>query len=256
MIRWIGALALAMTLTGPAHAACRLALALALDVSSSVDAREYRLQLDGLAGALLDPDVQDAIFAMSPVNVRFMVYEWGDANSQRVLVDWVEAETPADVEALANRLRATRADSGRDATGLGRAIEFGARALQTQSDCWQLTLDTSGDGPNNDGPEPALLRDSPAMARVTVNALVVSTDSTYAGVADRRQAEIKELLSYFHARVITGPMAFAEVALSFEDFEASMRRKLLRELAGLAVSDLGPNASDIATRARLRTIDQ
>lgn len=34
-----------------AQANCRLALALGLDVSGSVDSREYRLQLDGLANA-------------------------------------------------------------------------------------------------------------------------------------------------------------------------------------------------------------
>ena len=54
-----------------------LALALGLDVSQSVDAVEYRLQLDGLANALEDAEVQSAIFAYAPVTVRLMVYEWG-----------------------------------------------------------------------------------------------------------------------------------------------------------------------------------
>ena len=39
---------------------CRLALLLALDVSSSVDDDEYRLQKEGLAAALSDPDVRHA----------------------------------------------------------------------------------------------------------------------------------------------------------------------------------------------------
>ena len=44
---------LAMLTAAPAAAQCRQALALALgpDVSGSVDKVEYRLQLDGLAGA-------------------------------------------------------------------------------------------------------------------------------------------------------------------------------------------------------------
>ena len=42
-------------------AECRQALALGLDVSGSVDAREYRLQLDGVAGALDDPAVRAAV---------------------------------------------------------------------------------------------------------------------------------------------------------------------------------------------------
>ena len=43
---------------GAAAAECRLALSLGLDVSSSVDAREYRLQTEGLAAALIAPEVR------------------------------------------------------------------------------------------------------------------------------------------------------------------------------------------------------
>ena len=48
----------------PAQAACRLALVMALDVSGSVDQTEYRLQMEGLADALSDPDVAAALFAI------------------------------------------------------------------------------------------------------------------------------------------------------------------------------------------------
>ena len=47
-----------------AAAACRQALAIGLDISGSVDEAEYRLQLDGLASALLNPDVQKAFLAI------------------------------------------------------------------------------------------------------------------------------------------------------------------------------------------------
>ncbi|MGR3364390.1 MAG: DUF1194 domain-containing protein, partial [Maritimibacter harenae] len=45
------------------EADCRQALVLALDVSGSVDAGEYRLQMDGLAQALTAPEVAAAILA-------------------------------------------------------------------------------------------------------------------------------------------------------------------------------------------------
>jgi hypothetical protein len=38
--------------------------------------------------------------------------------------------------------------------------------------------------------------------------------------------------------VITGSGAFVETALGFDDYEAAMTRKLLRELEVLAVSEL------------------
>ena len=51
----------------PAAAECRLALALAFDVSASVDAREYRLMMQGTAAALRDPDVTRAALSGNPV---------------------------------------------------------------------------------------------------------------------------------------------------------------------------------------------
>ncbi|MEM9846126.1 MAG: DUF1194 domain-containing protein, partial [Pseudomonadota bacterium] len=53
-----------------AQAGCRQALALGLDVSGSVDTREYRLQTDGLAEALRDPEVQSAFLALPSLPVR------------------------------------------------------------------------------------------------------------------------------------------------------------------------------------------
>ena len=41
--------------------ACDLALALAVDVSGSVDRQEYQLQMDGLATALNDPLISEAL---------------------------------------------------------------------------------------------------------------------------------------------------------------------------------------------------
>ncbi|WP_291737910.1 DUF1194 domain-containing protein, partial [Leisingera sp. F5] len=42
-------------------AACDLALVLAVDVSGSVDAEEYRIQMDGLAAGLRDGVVSEAL---------------------------------------------------------------------------------------------------------------------------------------------------------------------------------------------------
>ena len=58
---------------GLAQSSCRQALALGLDVSGSVDTFEYRLQIDGLAGALLRPEVQQAFltFPAAPATVCF-----------------------------------------------------------------------------------------------------------------------------------------------------------------------------------------
>ncbi|WP_326973083.1 DUF1194 domain-containing protein [Candidatus Rhodobacter oscarellae] len=232
------AVLLAAILGGAAEAACRQALALGLDVSGSVDATEYRLQLDGLAGALLHPDVRGAFLAAPGVPVRLMVYEWAGSSRMRTVLGWTEIATGDDLENIAAQLRATQRVPQNPATALGGAMVFGATALRSQPDCWRRTLDISGDGKSNTGPEPRGVRESLARAGITINGLVIGADAPVTG--DQRQMEIAELSAYYRADVILGPDAFVEVALGFQDFEAAMARKLLRELQVRAVSQLRP----------------
>ena len=88
MIR-AGALAAGITLAVlPAHAVeCRLALALAVDISSSVDAAEDRLQRSGIVAALTSPEVEAAFFA-GDLPVALAVYEWSGRYNQEIIVDW------------------------------------------------------------------------------------------------------------------------------------------------------------------------
>ena len=89
---------------GAAQAQCRQALALGVDVSGSVDGREYRLQLDGLAAALRDPDVRQAFLAMPQAPVRLLVYEWAGQGQQRLLAGWQMIQNARDLEWIAQRL--------------------------------------------------------------------------------------------------------------------------------------------------------
>ena len=60
-----GLLALPLGLSaGPRPAQCQ-ALVLRLNVSGLIDSTAYRLQLDGLAGALLDPDVSHVLLVFA-----------------------------------------------------------------------------------------------------------------------------------------------------------------------------------------------
>lgn len=218
------ALLAALLWAGAAGATCRQALALGLDVSGSVDAREYRLQLDGLAGALEDPEVMAALLALPDAPVRLAVYEWSGPDSQRLVADWREIGGPADIADLAAALRATGRMPMDPSTAIGAAKRFGAALLAGQGGCWRQVLDLSGDGESNTGPRP---RDQRPEG-ITINGLVVSGSSDADGIG--------ALASYYTAYVVQGPEAFVETALGFEAFEAAMARKLKRELQVLAVS--------------------
>ena len=235
-MRLIWVLALCFLLPLTAHAKCRQALALGLDVSGSVDAFEYRLQIDGLAGALLRPEVQQAFMTFPQAPVRLFVYEWAGQNSRRILVPWTEVGSADTLANIAGTLRATPRVETEPATAIGEAMLFGAQALNRQSECWRHTLDLSGDGKSNVGIRPRDLRNAAPLGNITINGLIVRSDTL--STSDRRQAEIADLWAYYRIEVIRGPEAFVEVAVGFEDFEDAMARKLLKELQTLAVSSL------------------
>ena len=101
---------------------CRLALALAIDVSSSVDAQEDALQRNGLAAALLAPEVQSAFFA-APQPVALAVYEWSGRFNQALVVDWQEIDSPLALAAVAATIRGSQRSQTQYPTALGYALE-------------------------------------------------------------------------------------------------------------------------------------
>ncbi|MGZ9810595.1 DUF1194 domain-containing protein [Pseudoroseicyclus sp. H15] len=219
------------TLALPAAAQCRQALAIGLDVSGSVNSREYRLQLDGLAGALASPEVIARLTEPGPP-VRLMVFEWSGPEAQRVLLPWTELPTEDAVLSAAARLRATPRAGAAPTTALGTAMAYGAAALAEHEECWTRTLDLSGDGTNNAGPRPQTMSIPP---EITINGLAIGGTAI---ASDQEMADIKQLTSYFRTYVLRGPGAFVEAALGWEDFQTAMQRKLLRELQAIAIGSL------------------
>lgn len=222
-----------MATTAQAQEACRQALVLALDVSGSVDAKEYRLQLDGLAEALTSPKVAEAILAGGAAPIAIHVFEWSGPEFQNVLVPWTLMTDRDRLTGVARLLASTNRSPAPPSTALGTAMATGARALSQGPACWKATLDISGDGKSNTGPRPQDLDDFGPLADVTVNGLVILTiDSMGAGPGD------DDLVEYFKNRVIRGPDAFVEVADGFDDYARAMEKKLLREIEALAIGAL------------------
>ena len=226
-----------------AQATCRQALALGLDMSTSVDAVEYRLQLDGLAAALTSQPVQDVLFAQPEAPIRIAVYEWSGPPNQTLILPWTTLRQPADLDAAVAVLRAHERVVAAPTTAIGSALLYGFSLLEMQNDCWKRTLDLSGDGETNTGPPPEHISSAQAPAGVIVNGLVIGAGS--AGGDDHRFADIKALTAYYSRNVVRGPGAFVEVALGFEDYAAAMERKLLRELASIAIGRIDASQSQV-----------
>lgn len=215
------ALLLALAVPGLASAEqCRIALALGLDVSSSVDGGEYLLQTRGLAAALTSQSVRDAFLSVPGEVVALNIYEWSGRRQQMTRQDWVVIRSEADLAAVAEKLLDSSRSYEQYPTALGHAIVYGAATLAHAPPCAELKLDISGDGTNNDGISPPLAATS---APIVINGLVVGDDGP-------------TLARYYSEYVIRGPGAFVEQADDYDDFEAAMRRKLERELRPAAVS--------------------
>lgn len=224
-------------LAGAAQAGCRQALALALDVSGSVDMREYRLQLGGLRTALMDPRVKAALLSYPQAPVEVLVFEWSGPLDQTLLVPWTPIRSEAQLLEVVALLQDTDRRAATPGTALGTAMQIGAAHLMARSNCARLTLDISGDGKSNLGPRPQDTRKALEGTGITINGLVIG--SAQAGYA-LRDSEIAELSAYFQANVILGKDAFVQTALSYDDYADAMARKLIREIETLILSDLNP----------------
>ncbi len=200
--------------------ACRLALVLAIDVSSSVDATEDALQRQGLAEALIDPQVSSAFFANADP-VAITIFEWSGRYNQVSLVPWTLIKSPGQLVTLSRNLAASQRSHNDFPTAMGYALGHAAGLLQTSPACLFQTVDVAGDGINNEGFGPTEAYTAFPFRDVTVNGLVVNAADFEGEVG---------LISFYRNEVIRGPGAFIEIATTFDDYAAAIRRKLIREL--------------------------
>lgn len=207
-------------------ASCRLALVLALDVSSSVDDREYVLQRDGAAAALGDPDIRRAILS-GPGHVALAVYEWSGRRQNAMVLDWTALRSDADIDRAIAQLRSFPRSQTRFPTAMGYALGYGATLLTRGPDCARRVIDVSGDGITNDGFGPDLAYKHFPFQGVTVNGLAILG-------ADPMVAD------YYEFSVMHGPNAFVELSEGYEGYRRAMTRKLFREISNLVVGEADP----------------
>lgn len=222
MIRLFLSLALLIFSAGGGNAQagfshCKLALALGLDISSSVNDREYRLQLEGLAHALEEESVIAAILQPEGAYIAAAVYEWSGYQQQDVIIGWTALDSPAAVQSFARRLRGHTRAYGEFATALGKGVEFGANLLRLAPPCARHVLDISGDGENNDGVGPDYFRARGVLDGITINGLVI-------------QGAFPNPAIYYREHVMQGPESFVALARDFSDYRAVMAGKLMREI--------------------------
>lgn len=207
------ALALAAFL-GPPALACDLALALAVDVSGSVDSVEYRTQMDGLAHALRDPIISEALVRGQ---AQLMLIQWTGSSRQQITIPWTRIDSFDAVDRFANAVADDPRVWRNFSTAIGEALATTMDRFAEVADCKRHLIDLSGDGVSNEGIEPASLRKTLHDRNITVNAIAIEESEP-------------DLTAYFFENVIMGEGAFVVTASGFSDYPERIRKKLLREV--------------------------
>ncbi|MGI9414307.1 MAG: DUF1194 domain-containing protein, partial [Hyphomicrobiales bacterium] len=216
---------------GAARAAqpVELELVLAIDVSSSVDAREFRLQMHGLAQAFRHPGVAGAIESAGDLGIAVTLVQWSGNRMHLTSVDWTVLRDAGAARAFAAAVdRAPRLLKG--FTGLGAAIRYSLKMIEENAfEGRRKVIDISGDGTSS-GLRPDGERDRAVRRGATINGVAILNQ-------DPDLAELG-LRDYYAQHVIGGDNACLMTARDFSDFAVVIRRKLIREITGPGLARL------------------
>lgn len=214
--RLAAALATLLACAPAAPRACETALVLAVDVSGSIDRGEYALQQQGIAQALSDSEVAEAL---TRGQVALTVVHWSGAGQQQVVLPWQRMLSRDAVRRYAAAsAEVPRAYDGSD-TAPGDLIRFAAQLFEAVADCERKVIDISGDGPQNAGGPTG-----PASAAAHRAGLIIN------GIAIEDMGASSPTTQFYRRHVVT-PGGFVMTARGLADYPRTLRAKILRELA-------------------------
>jgi hypothetical protein len=217
------------------------ALIVAIDVSNSVDDERYRLQMEGIAQALEDPGVIQAIVGGAKGGILLSLVTWAD--QPKVNVPWTHIASEADAKALARKVRSLPRQSG-EFTCMARMMRVVSDKIvpQIPAKAAKVVLDISGDGRDNCNSEEPVekVRDELVSYGVTVNGLpilvgegpeIVSPGAAPAQSYLPAQQTMHPLQEWFENSVKGGPGSFVLPANGYGDFGRAIRQKFVLEVS-------------------------
>ncbi len=194
--------------------ACTTALVLAIDVSNSIDAGEYRIQTDGLAEALLDSEIRESLVRGK---VALTVIQWSGQGSQQVSLPWTRMNADIDVLQFSDRARAMERAFIMSDTAVGDIIRFAAEQFRDVPDCARKVIDVSGDGTDNAGTDPRAARRAAEALGIQINGLAIES----MGLS----------ISNFYRRHVITRDGFVMTARGHSTYAETLRKKIKREIS-------------------------
>lgn len=223
--------------SGLGQAPVDTALVVSVDVSNSVDENRYRLQMEGIAAALEDPGVIEAITNGPNGGILFSMVTWADRPD--FTMPWVRISNKEEALAAAARIRKLPQQGG-EFTCMTRMMRSVNDKIMSQvpAEATRLVLDVSGDGPDNCNAEEPIeaVRDELVANGVTVNGLPINTDA--APASDGAQpaaggAAASSIEDWYREHVMGGTGAFVLPANGYSDFGRAIRQKFVIEISGV-----------------------
>lgn len=189
-------------------------MVLAVDGSASVTFEEFGLIASGMATALRDAAVTEALAQGSYLSLLL----WSGTGQQDILTPWTHVASADDVRAFADGVDNMPRTVRPGATAIGEAL-LAALTLLTHlpAAAARNVVNVIGDGRSNQGIAPGPIRDRMAAADITINGLCILHEEP-------------DLLQSYTEEVIGGPGAFAVTCKTYDDFTEAMRQKLMREV--------------------------
>jgi hypothetical protein len=195
-----------------------LALVLAVDCSTSVDAADFRMQMDGIAAALRHPPLFAAIAAGTYQQIAGALVQWSNRKSQFVAVPWRLLASPHELENFATEVAKAERHWIPGGTGLAAAIDFSVALFdRLPIASSRRVIDVSGDGQDNEGGDVTRARDRALAQGIAINGLPIIDGS-------------QTIEAYYRDNVIGGTDAFVIPAPDIRTFRDAMTRKLMREI--------------------------
>ena len=243
IVRMLAVLAGLLSFQLPARAVeeVDLLLVLAADVSRSLDTTKFKLQREGYAAAIANPQAVRAMLAGQNKKIALQYVEWSGATAQKVMIDWTVIASKEDAETFAARVLSEERPFA-DRTAIGPAIDFSMQQLaRSPFGAERRVIDISGDGTHNHGREVTLARDEAIAKGVVINGIAILSAVPLA-INPGHTHPPGGLLKYYEDNVIGGPNAFGLAAESFEAFGQAFLQKLIREISAAPTAPTAPTA--------------
>jgi hypothetical protein len=251
--RLIGGFALAALGAASAQAQAQalrrvdLELVLAVDVSRSMDEDEHTLQRNGYVEAFRHKDVINALVSGPEGRIAVTYMEWAGDYQPRQIIGWTIIDSEKASRAFADDLAAIGI-YGERRTSISTALYEAARLIE-QNDIasHRQVIDVSGDGANNAGPPVVEARDAVLKKEIVINGLpILLNQGRDTNGFGGRGVDIDRLDRYYKQCVIGGAAAFIAPVYNLNQLSATIRKKLVLEIAGLQIeTDTAPGTAPV-----------